>query len=448
MAGFLTFHTVFRIGHEPVFLFLKELFVLGGTHGLGSFLGEEQLQILCLGIVYAFVVNLRQSVQFLPKNFKFSRLFRILQCRQGRKVGILRMESEDTDAGIGIAVGPCMGIGGIIDGQYLQQSLTATRHPVHHLLQVTKVTHTETRLAAQGEHGHQRTGYLLTVDGEQGLGQFINHHVTRFKRRQLYATVLTTFPDGGHVFFLVEHHKLKLHHVRLQLRGINIQHPFIIVMLRHGEGLENLPAAKGFIGTDECQTLFLTQLRGTHLQADRRGERLHGTLHHRMPGHAIRESRTVEVAVFGDINPMVIDNVVDAFLAGHLEPMGIHEPFMALGLSVAVHAVIIVNDFTHTETAIQFIEPMVIIERTHTIGCCLLTVFLDVEYQLFTERSLVFYVKSQFHRLLVCLFLGAKLRRKSRVVFAICPLYAQIVVQTFARQFEETICQWCYFFLI
>ena len=50
---------------QPLLVFLEEFLVRGSAADGRPFLSKQHLQILCLGIDHAFVVNLRQSVQFL-----------------------------------------------------------------------------------------------------------------------------------------------------------------------------------------------------------------------------------------------------------------------------------------------------------------------------------------------------------------------------------------------
>ena len=148
----VTQEAVLCVGHEPLLGLLEEPFVFGGGHHLLSFLGEEQSQVLAFGFVHAFVVDLRQCVQFFPQLLIFMTFLLITQWRQSLKVDILRMEREDTDTAIRVAVGPGMGDGGIIDRQDLQHTLFGSRHPVDHLHQVTEVADTEALFAPQGEH--------------------------------------------------------------------------------------------------------------------------------------------------------------------------------------------------------------------------------------------------------------------------------------------------------
>jgi hypothetical protein len=73
--------------------------------------------------------------------------------------------------------------------------------------------------------------------------------------------------------------------------------------------------------------------------------------------------------------------------------MGSHKPLVAGGLSVAVDAIMIVNDIAHFTVSVDFARPVLTVERTHTISRGLAIVSVDVKYQLFVERCVILYVK-------------------------------------------------------
>ena len=59
------------------------------------------------------------------------------------------MYGEDADTAIRIGVGPCVGDGGVVDGQELQHTLSGLCHKVNHHPQVAKVAYTGTCLATE-----------------------------------------------------------------------------------------------------------------------------------------------------------------------------------------------------------------------------------------------------------------------------------------------------------
>ena len=321
----------------------------------------------------------------------------ITQWRQGLKVDILRMEREDTDTAIRVAVGPGMGDGGIINRQDLQHTLFGSRHPVDHLHQVTEVADTEALFAPQGEHRYQGSSAFHVIDGEEGLWQLIHHDISFVQQGQADGAVHTILPQRRHIILLVENDEFEFEDGPLQSRGIDIHHPLVVAVLCHGKRLLDVPVAKGFGITYHGKTLVLTQLRGAHLQTYGVGEGFRRTLHRCMPGDAIREGRAVEVGIIGHVNPVVIDKVVGSLLTHQLQAVGIDKPFMPAFFSVGLHAVKIVQDVANAELAIQFITPVRTIEGTHTVGGhkgrILSVVHRYIQNQFLSEYCLILYVK-------------------------------------------------------
>ena len=97
-----------------------------------------------------------------------------VQGRQLAQVGILRMQGKDADAAIGIAVGPGVGHGGVVDGQYLEHALARRGHQVGHGHEVAEVAHSETAIGTQGEHRDERAGHALVAQRVEGLVQLVH----------------------------------------------------------------------------------------------------------------------------------------------------------------------------------------------------------------------------------------------------------------------------------
>ena len=134
---------ILGVRHEPRLRLVEELLEAGRRQHLAAFLAVQYVEVFCLGVVDAFVVDLRQGVELLAQGFKPFALFLVTDCGQGVKVGVLRMQREDAYAAVRIRVGPGVRGGGVVDGQQLQHALLCQGNPVDHLLQVAEVAHTE-----------------------------------------------------------------------------------------------------------------------------------------------------------------------------------------------------------------------------------------------------------------------------------------------------------------
>ena len=162
-----------------------------------------------------------------------------LQWWQGIQIGILWMEGEDTDTGIGIRVGPRMGERGIIDRQDLQNSLTGGRNPVNHLLQIAKVTYTKTGSATQREDRHQCSGETFLLVVEDWLGKFKDQTIASLNKRQCHRTVVTSLPNR--ITAVLDNHELIGDDRTMEGGGVKNSHPLIGLMLAHHDSLAEIP---------------------------------------------------------------------------------------------------------------------------------------------------------------------------------------------------------------
>ena len=193
-----------------------------------------------------------------------------------------------------------------------------------------------------------------------------------------------------------------------------------------------MPVSQGFILAHQHQALTLAQLRCAHLQTDGSAKRIHGILRRGVFRHAVGESRTVAVTVLGNVHPVVIHRIIDTLLAIQLQAMGNDLPFVTRRLSVALHAVIVVQHLSNTELSFHRTGPVQAIVSIHPVGDDLLPSHLHVEHHLFAERGVIFYIKFQFHRPYT-FYLGAKLRINSCANDAKLLLCTRFAVQTFAQ---------------
>ena len=182
------------VWYEPFFVLLKEFAVFVRCHHGRALLLEDDAQVADLSVVHAFVVYLRQCVQFLAQFLHLLSQSLVFDLRQCREVGILRMQGEDADAGVRIGVGPCVCGRRVIDRQNLEYALAHASHPVYHLLQVAEVAHSETRCRAEREHRHERSGTFQVVAAEISLCKVIDNDLAVGHVHQLNSAVVARFP--------------------------------------------------------------------------------------------------------------------------------------------------------------------------------------------------------------------------------------------------------------
>ena len=137
------------VGHEPFLVVVEELLECGLLACCCKLLFEQQAQVFALGIVHTLIVNLRQCVQLLAQCLHTLLCLGIFQFGQLAKVGILRVQCVDAYTVIWIGVCPCIGDGGVVDREYLNDALIGLGSPVNHHLEVAEVSNSETAFRAK-----------------------------------------------------------------------------------------------------------------------------------------------------------------------------------------------------------------------------------------------------------------------------------------------------------
>ena len=174
------------IRHQPALRFGKECLEFGTPHHLPPFLLlEEDTQIGELGLVHPLIVYLRQGIQFLAFRGEFCPQLLVLEPGKLVEVYKLRVQREDADAAIGIAVGPSVGGRRVVDRQDLQHPLMGGCHEVYHHAEVAEVADTEAPLRTEREHRYQRSGQLLIGEREEGLREVVTHQLALVHPRQV-----------------------------------------------------------------------------------------------------------------------------------------------------------------------------------------------------------------------------------------------------------------------
>ena len=107
---------ILGVGHQPLGSLVKKGAEGVGGHHLCTLLVVEFMEIGFLGLHHALIVYLIESVELLAYALIVVAAAGRGKRRQLAQVGILRMQGKDADAAVGIAVGPGVGHGSIVDG--------------------------------------------------------------------------------------------------------------------------------------------------------------------------------------------------------------------------------------------------------------------------------------------------------------------------------------------
>ncbi len=253
------------VGHQPVSTFFQERLEASRLQHLATLLFKDNAQILYFSVVHTLIVNLGQLVQLFTQRLKGGSLLFVGHGRQLAQVGKLRMNGKDADARIGIRVGPGMGRGGIVDGQHLKHLLVRFSHPVNHHFQVTKVAHAKAATGTQREHGDEGARQLTVANLEEGLIHFLHTHLTISHLRYRECAVITCLPQ--HIAIIGGGNKFQFGLSLIKGINIHVYHPFVIVVLYHLQGTIGMPVAQARALARNIQAFALSQLGGTHNQA-------------------------------------------------------------------------------------------------------------------------------------------------------------------------------------
>ncbi len=387
------------IGHKPLLVGLEVLLEVGRFHGLGALLLVELFHVGQLGLVHALVVDFGQRVELGLQLAVVLATAGVGQLRQLPQVDVLRVQGVDADAVVGVAVGPGVGDGGVVDGQHLQGLLPGRGHIVDHVLEVAEVAHAEAACRLEREHGHHGAGDAPVAYGEAGCGQLIDHAVALLELGQRHGAVAVDFPQDGLVVAVAEGYKLEFYHVALELAGIEHGHPLVARVLGHGYGLEHRPAAQRLPAAHQGKAVACAQLRRAHL------EHHCGVVVGGRHGHgvavcqALGDGRAVVVAVLGNVDPVVEDGDARGLAGCQVEQVALACPLVTLEAAVALHAVEVFYAPCTVSSRCQggLARPCVAVDGGHCMLRDVAACPHDVQHDFLAEIGVVIQIKFQFH---------------------------------------------------
>ena len=244
------------------------------------------------------------------------------------------------------------------------------------------------------------------MQGKVGRVEFIHQHIALLHVGQHNGAVLAFFPQGiGIVVLSVERHKLESEQASVQLRHIDAGHPLVVRVFHHVHGVNHRPVAQRVAFACNGEFLAFAQLRGTHFDAHRLFK-LHLLAHlQRARSHAVGECRTVQVAVFGDVDPVVIHRVAATAGCHQFQAVGSHQPLVTQFPSITVHTVVVVNEITVFVGKVHFAEPSLAVNGCQGLMHRLSGIAMrhDVEHHFLTIVGLVIDKEFYFHRYILFL---------------------------------------------
>ena len=277
----------------------------------------------------------------------------------------------------------------------MQHALAGPCHPVYHAAQVAEVADAETPFRAQREHRHQRAGAFRVVYREERLPELVNHHLAAPHRRQRHDAVALRLPQGHYVVVLVDGHELELERAARQLGGVDVDDPFVGLMLRHWPRLAQPPRAEHALRAHHGKAVVGAQLRRAHLQAHRGGVVVARHIVTAAARDALRECRAVQVTVFGHRNPVVVGDIPRASRARQVNPVRFRHPFVQHLGAVALNAVVVAYRLARLAVAAQVARPPQPVVGVHSVLCRRHAAFSvdDVQHKILAVTRLVVYVK-------------------------------------------------------
>ena len=261
------------------------------------------MEIGFLGLHHALIVYLLKPVELLLQTGIVVAAAGRGKRRQLAQVGILGVKGKDADAAVGIAVGPGVGHGGVVDGQHLQHPLSGGSHKVDHRREVAEVAHTEAALGTEREDGNEGACHALVGEGIERLVELVDRKPGG--RGDGEMAVGAFFPDGGRRV-VGDDDKLELEVGIGEQVGGYLCHPLVVSVLGHGYALLRVPLAEDAVGAGEHQPVARAQLRGSAYQS-------HAAVAGRMDGvygmgmETLGKRRAVSIGVVGHVYPSAID---------------------------------------------------------------------------------------------------------------------------------------------
>ena len=259
---------VLCVGHEPALLLPEPLLVLPRGKGGRALLLKEQVQILLLRLYHAPVVYALELVELPAQGFKLRGFLLVFQRRQLPKVGILRMEGKDGDAGVGIGVAPRVACRGVVDGQHLQYALVGVFHPIDHALEVAEIAHAKTALRPEGENGYERASLLYIIYLEESLREFVLLYLASAQLGHAYVAVVLGLPQRLiEDVAILDGNKLEVEILVGCVFCVYVAGPLVGCLLYAGYAPVHVPLAQNGVPSTQDEPLASPQLRSPHLES-------------------------------------------------------------------------------------------------------------------------------------------------------------------------------------
>ena len=204
--------------------------------------------------------------------------------------------------------------GGVVDRQNLYGLLMRQHRPVYHLSEVAEVSYSEALFGTQRE---DRYSHSRPFPVGQGKVNITVAHSQRFVGTYLrvgHVAVGIILPCHGMLFFLVVKNELILQWEIDQV-GVYLNLPFGKVGIAHEDGFVGIPVAQGFLVSAKAQAMVFVDVRRVCLYQQSFFVAFRRVAAFRMCQQRFRKSRRVEVLLFGQVFPTVLQTVSLLFIA-------------------------------------------------------------------------------------------------------------------------------------
>ena len=159
--------------------------------------------------------------------------------------------------------------------------------------------------------------------------------------------------------------------------------------------MSRLPSAQGRIGANDSEMFSITKLRSTNNQANRLGEGILLHLGRLLMVNTISKCTAVEIRIFRNIVPMVVERIDTRPLCRAVELVFHHLPLTLAAKSITYHTIIIGASLGF-RGYIKLIYPSLTIGSAHLM-LRLLSVYCNMEDKFLSINGFIIYIKLKYH---------------------------------------------------
>ncbi len=230
------------VGEQPVAVALHKSLEVGAVECRFAVLNENLACVFVFGFVHALVVYFLESVQLACEFVVVLAAALVFECTQLGYAQVHGVQGKGGVGVVGVRVDPCVGHGGVVDRQELEECLLCGGSPVYHAEQVVEVAHAHVVVAAESEYGNCRA---CAAPGCESVDEAhaCQHSGLSLGGSDAYAAILATFPSNDFARVLVED-EVFVFGIGINFGGGNVCAPYRKRSIAHAQSLARIPVAK------------------------------------------------------------------------------------------------------------------------------------------------------------------------------------------------------------